>query len=284
MNKIRIITDSASDITAENFPNLTVLPMSVRFGEDEYLDRVTLSPVEFYEKLIESDELPATSLVSPAAFQEAFQEAIDAGDSVLAITISAHVSGTWQSAMVAAADYPGKVFVIDSMSVSVGEQTLVLRALELLQEGETDAGKLAEQLEREKQDMHIIAVLDSLEYLKKGGRISSTAAFVGGMLSIKPVVSVLDGKVALIGKARGSRNVNNYLMKEISSTPGIDFTRPLGLGYTGLTDTFLQKYIKDSESLWRGHEDCLRISHLGAAIGTHVGPGAIALAFFAKTN
>ncbi len=279
MNHIRIITDSASDIIPGTYPNLTILPMSVRFGEEEYLDRVNLSAQEFYEKLIESDELPSTSLVSPIVFQKAFQEAVDAGDTVLAITISSKVSGTFQSASIAAEDFPGKVFVVDSKSVSVGEQTLVLRALELLS-SVSDVKELRDILEQEKKDMHIIAVLDSLEYLKKGGRISSTAAFVGGVLSIKPVVSVDDGKVALIGKARGSRNVNNYLQKEVESANGIDFSRPLGIGFTGLDDSLLQKYIADSKQLWEGHQNLLRISQLGAAIGTHVGPGAIALAFF----
>ncbi|MDO4650676.1 MAG: DegV family protein [Eubacteriales bacterium] len=279
MNHIRIITDSASDIIPDTYPNLTILPMSVRFGEEEYLDRVNLSAQEFYEKLIESDELPSTSLVSPIVFQKAFQEAVDAGDTVLAITISSKVSGTFQSASIAAEDFPGKVFVVDSKSVSVGEQTLVLRALELLS-SISDVKELRDILEQEKKDMHIIAVLDSLEYLKKGGRISSTAAFVGGVLSIKPVVSVDDGKVALIGKARGSRNVNNYLQKEVESANGIDFSRPLGIGFTGLDDSLLQKYIADSKQLWEGHQNLLRISQLGAAIGTHVGPGAIALAFF----
>ncbi len=282
MNKIRIITDSASDLTPGIHPALTILPMTVSFGEEEYLDRVTLSAQNFYEKLVESDVLPSTSLVSPAAFQDVFREAVEAGDAVIAITISSGVSGTYQSAVLAAGDYPENVFVIDSGNVSVGEQILVLRALELL-DTVSDADELRKILEKEKEDLHIIAVLDSLEYLRKGGRISGTAALVGGMLSLKPVVSVLDGKVALIGKARGSRNANNYLRKEVESTSGIDFSRPLGIGYTGLNDSLLQKYIADSRNLWEDHPDCLRISQLGAAIGTHVGPGAIALAFFSRS-
>ncbi len=278
---IRIITDSGSDIAQNSIPGVTVLPMAIRFGDVEYLDGVNLSVREFYEKLIESDELPKTSLVSPGVFEEAYEEAIQRDEDVVVITVSGALSGTYQSAVLAADEYEGRVHVIDSKSVAVGVQILVLRALELIRDG-LDAAEIAKILTEERERIHILAVLDTLEYLKKGGRISGAAAFVGGMLSIKPVVTVRDGKVALIGKARGSRNGNNYLIKEIENTSGIDFTRPLCLGYAGLDDTLLKKYIADSRRLWEGHEDCLKTAAIGATIGTHVGPGAIAVAFFAN--
>lgn len=281
MNKIRIITDSASDIPQGFNPIVTVLPMTIRFGDKEYKDGIDLSAKQFYEKLIESDELPATSLIPPADFDRAFKNAVDNGEKVIAITMSGNLSGTYQSAVLTAAEYPDDVFVIDSKSVAVGEHILVLRAVEFAQKG-LSVKEIVEILEAEKEKIHVLAVLDTLEYLKKGGRISSTVAFVGGALNLKPVVAVVDGKVQMLGKARGSKNGNNYLVKEIESTAGVDFTKPVCLGYAGLNDTMLQKYIEDSESLWIGHEDSLRIAPIGPTIGTHIGPGAIGVAFIAK--
>ncbi len=281
MQKICLITDSASDLLPNNPYGITVLPMTVRFGDTEYQDGVTLSNKAFYEKLIENDELPTTSLITPAAFEVAYQKALCNAEKVIVITISGKLSGTYQSAVIAATDYAQKVFVVDSQNVAIGEQILVLYALELIKQGLT-AEEIAPILEKERHHIHILALLDTLEYLKKGGRISKSVAFVGGALSIKPVVSVKDGEVAMIGKARGSRNGNNYLITEINNTSGVDFSRPLRLGYTGLSDDLLKKYIEDSQELWTGHEDSITICPIGPTIGTHVGPGAIAVAFFTK--
>ncbi len=281
MDKIRIITDSASDIPQNNDCGITVLPMSIRFGNIEYKDGVDLTANKFYEKLIESDELPSTSLISPAVFADAFKNAIDSGEKVIVITISSDLSGTYQSAAVAAAEYSEDVYVIDSKNVAVGEQILVLFAAELLKKG-LSAKEIAQQLEGVKDKIHLLGVLDTLEYLKRGGRISSTVAFVGGALNLKPVVAVKNGKVEMIGKARGSKNGNNYLIKEIEDTNGIDFEKPLCLGYAGLDDSLLKKYIEDSSVLWSGHKESLKISPIGATIGTHCGPGTIAVAFFEK--
>ncbi len=281
MEKIRIITDSGSDLPQGCNPPITVLPMSIRLGDEEYKDGSDITTQQFYEKLIESDILPTTSLVSPGAFEDAFKSAINNGEKVIVITIASKLSGTYQSAVLAADDYPNDVFVIDSKNVATAEQILVLRALELIEQG-ISAGEIAKALENEREKIHIVALLDTLEYLKKGGRISAAVALVGGALSIKPVVTCKDGVVSMIGKARGSKNGNNFLIKEIESTSGIDFSKPLRLGYTGLTDALLQKYIEDSSELWAGHGDSIKVSHIGSTIGTHVGPGAIAVAFFAK--
>ncbi len=280
MNKIRIITDSASDIDLNNTSGIAVLPMTIRFGDTEYRAGVDLTAKEFYEKLIESDDLPSTSLVSPADFEEEYKKGTENGEKLLVITVSSKLSGTYQSALIAAEDYDN-VCIVDSKSVAIGEQILVLYALELVQKG-LSIDKITEELEKQKEKIHLMALLDTLEYLKKGGRISGTVAFVGGALSIKPVIAVKDGEVTMIGKARGSRNGNNYLIKEIESSNGVDFSKPLCLGYTGLSDSILKKYIADSESLWSGNTDSLRISHIGPTIGTHVGPDAIAVAFFEK--
>ncbi len=279
MQKIRIITDSGSDISQSFHEDIRVLPMTIRFGEEEFLDGVNISTQQFYEKLIENNELPTTSLISPGDFEDAYLEALSKQEKVLVVTISGKLSGTYQSALLAAQGFPGDVFVVDSKNVAIGEQILVLRALSLIEQG-FSVEKVTAKLESEREKIHIIALLDTLEYLQKGGRISRSAAFFGGALSVKPVVSVKDGEVALIGKARGSRNGNNFLIKEIESTNGVDFSKPIRLGYTGLSEATLRKYIEDSEALWAGHGDSIVISPIGSTIGTHIGPGAIAVAFF----
>ena len=277
MEKIRFITDSASDM---NHPreDVTILPLHIRFGDDEYADGVTISHREFYEKLIECDTLPTTSLVSPAVFEDAYEQAVSAGETVIVITISGKLSGTCQSARIAAEDYEGKVFVIDSMNATIGERILVEYGLQLKDQGKS-AEEIVSILEKEKSKIHTMGLLDTLEYLKKGGRISSTVAFIGGALAIKPVVAVSDGEIIMLGKARGS-NGSNFLIREIEKADGVDFSRPFCLGYTGLSDELLQKYIHDSEHLWKDYAKELPISTLGATIGTHVGPGAVAVAFF----
>ena len=281
--KIRIITDSAADLPRPCRPEVTILPMAVTFGEEQFLDGVDLTHRQFYEKLIEGDALPTTSQINPAQFEEAFRQAVDAGENVVAILLSSKLSGTCQSARIAAEEFPGRVFVVDSENATIGEQILVLRALSLADQG-LDAAAVAKRLEAEKQDIRLVALLDTLEYLQRGGRISPSVALVGGLLSVKPVVAVEHGEVVMLGKARGSKNGNNLLVQEIRKTSGVDFDRPYLLGYTGLEDSLLQKYIADSAALWTEHTDALPVGTIGGTIGTHVGPGAVAVAFFQQSG
>ena len=281
MEKIRIITDSAADIANNTRDDLTVLPLRILFGETEYLDGVNLSQKEFYEKLIESDELPKTSLISPFTFSEALEAAANAGETAIIITLSSKLSGTYQNAVLAAEDYSDSVFVIDSENVCIGEQILVQLALQLKDNG-LSAAEIVETLENEKKRIRLLALLDTLEYLRKGGRISNAAGLVGGILSIKPVAGIKDGEVVVLGKARGSKNGNNMLLEQIQLSGDIDFSHPFMLAYSGLTDDLLQKYIKDNAALWQGQTDSLPVTMIGSTIGTHIGPGAIAVAYFSK--
>ena len=169
--------------------------------------------------------------------------------------------------------------MVDSENASIGQHALVEYALRL-----KDAGlgfeEIVERLEADKKRIRLIALLDTLEYLKKGGRISKAAAMAGSLLSIKPVIAIQCGEVAILGKARGSKQGNNLLAEQIRQTGGIDFEKPFVLGYTGLSDAILQKYIKDHESFWKSSVDGLETSSVGGTIGTHIGPGAIGVAFF----
>lgn len=280
---VKFIIDSASDILPWEAKELGVihLPLKVRFGDREYRDAVDLSHREFYEKLVESDEFPTTCQINPAEFEEAIDAVVSAGDEAVIITLSAKLSGTYQSACIAAADYEGQAFVVDSALVSLGQRILVLRGLGLAAAG-LSGGEIAAKLEEEKHRVRVMALVDTLEYLKKGGRISAAVAFAGGVLGIKPVIALEQGEVALVGKARGSRQGNNLLRKMVEECGGIHFGKPFCLAYSGLSDALLQKYIADSAELWEGHDDGgkLPVITIGCAIGTHAGPGAVAVAFF----
>jgi len=278
---IKFIIDSGSDILPSEAQQLglTLLPLKVLFGEEEYSDAVDLTHREFYEKLIEGDTFPTTSQISPAEYEDAYEKITSAGDIAIVITVSGKLSGTYQSAMIAAEDYAGKVFVVDSESVCVGERILALRGLELQEEG-LSATEIVDRLNEEKRHIRVLALLDTLEYLKKGGRISAATAIAGNLLSIKPVIAIEDGLVAMVGKARGSKKGNNLLRELISNCGGINFEKPYALAYSGLSDALLQKYIEDSSELWKDQTANLPITTVGCTIGTHAGPGAIAIAFF----
>lgn len=280
---VKIVVDSACDLTKQRADalDLTFLSLKTIFGGEEYSDGITMSHREFYEKLIESGDMPSTSQIPPHDFEEVFARIKKDGDTAVVITLSAKLSGTFQSAAIARDGYEDCVFLIDSETVSLGEQILVLLACRLRDEGRS-AADIAQILEERKRDIRLIALLDTLEYLRRGGRISGAAAIAGNLLSIKPVITVKEGEVAILGKARGSKNGNNMLIQEINKTNGIDFSLPFVLGYTGLDDSLLQKYIVDSEALWKGQVSDLPITTIGSTIGTHAGPGAIGVAFFAR--
>lgn len=277
---VRIITDSTADLIPSVKQRLTVVPLTVHFGDEEYIDGVTITHKRFYEKLVESDVLPHTSQATPDAFCQVFDEVKVAGESAVVLTLSSNLSGTYQSAMIAAADYEN-IYVVDSGSAAIGSGILAELALRLVDIG-MSARQIAETLEEEKKKLCVIAMVDTLEYLKRGGRISKTLAFAGGILNIKPVLSISDGEILMLGKARGSRQGNNLLVQEIEKSGGVDFSKPLLLGYTGLSDALLQKYIQDSEALWVHETRELHTTIIGSVIGTHAGPGAVAVAFFKK--
>ncbi len=276
---VRIIIDSTVDISPRNEEHFRIVPLTVRFGNEEYLDRVELSAKGFYEKLVESDVMPSTSQANISDFEREFERIADDGDSAVVVTLSSKLSGTYHSACIAAEEYHGRIFVVDSLSVSIGAGILAELALSLANDG-LFADEIAKRLEHERENAKVIGMFDTLEFLRRGGRISPSAAFAGSLLSIKPVISVRDGEIVILGKARGSKQSNNFLIKEIEASGGINFKMPLLLGYTGFDDVMLRKYISDSAHIWQGNTDKLDISAVGSSVGTHAGPGAIAVAFF----
>lgn len=276
----RIIVDSTADLVPEIKERVHIVPLTVHFGDEEYIDGVTIDHETFYNRLIESDVLPRTSQATPDAFMKEFDKIKEAGEEAVVITLASKFSGTYQSAMIAASEYEN-IYVVDSTSAAMGSGILVELAFKLLDEGKK-AGEIALILEEEKKKIVVVALVDTLEYLKKGGRISKAVAFAGGVLNIKPVLSVIDGEINMLGKARGSKMGNNLLVQEIDKAGGIDFTKPVLLGYSGISDALLLKYIEDSRHLWEGNLNEVRYTSVGSVIGTHAGPGAVVVAFFKK--
>lgn len=274
---IRIVVDSTADLTPQVRQRVIVVPLTIHFGEEEFVDGVNITGQEFYEKLVTSKMMPSTSQATPYAFSAAFGQAVADGDEVIAIVVSSKLSGTYQSAVIAAEDYPGKVHVVDSLNIALGSAILTEYALRLVDEGHS-AQEITSLLEAARERVRLMAVVDTLEYLQRGGRLSKTAAIAGGLLSIKPIIGLVDGEIKVLAKGRGNKQANNLMNQEVVKT-GIDASVPMMLGYTGTDDEFLRKYRQDSGELWSADTP---ESLVCGVVGTHAGPGAVAIAFFAK--
>lgn len=280
---IKILVDSASDITREEAEKsgIEVIPLKVSFGEEEFLDGYDLTPKQFYEKLIETDTLPKTSQITPYRFIDEYERLTKNGNKVIVITLSSKLSNTYNSAVLASQEFEDKVYVVDSLTATAGEKVLCEYALRLIKSG-LDIKEIVDKLNETKNKIRILAIVDTLEYLKKGGRISKATAFAGELLNIKPVISVENGEVKLVGKARGSKKANNLLNELIDKKGSIDFSMPYTTLYSGLSDAMLKKYIEDEKDLWENETKDIPICNVGSTIGTHVGPGAIGVVFFSK--
>ncbi len=284
MEKIRIITDSASDIpNNDKVPaNLTILPLTIRFGEEEFQDGVTITNKEFYDKLTGGDILPKTSQVTPFAFEEEIQKALDNGEKVIIITLSSGLSGTYQSACIAASNFDKDVTVIDSFMATVSEQILVDYALKLVDSG-MEYDKIVETLEADKKKIKLVGPLDTLEYLKKGGRISAAAAVFGSALSIKPVITLVDGKVEVATKARGRKNAVESTLKILrESETGVDLEKPVAIGYSGNEKDMLNIFVESSKTNGNISLENWKVVSIGSTIGTYTGPDSIILGYFEK--
>lgn len=280
---ICIITESSSDMDQKRAQKIgvNVLPIQLHIGDEDYSDGVNLTKDRFYELLIEGDALPKTSQITPFEYEKAIQQAREKGDDVLVITIATELSGCYRNALFASEEYKEHVRVIDSRSACLGQYVLVERASQLAKSGKS-LHEIADILEEEKKNVRIIALVNTLEYLKKGGRISAVAYAAGSLFGIKPVIAVEEGKIEVLGKARGSKSGNNMLMQQVEKYGGIDFEKPFALGYSGLTSEKLDKYIKDSAKLYEGKTDNLPIIQIGPTIGTYVGEGAVGFAWFSN--
>jgi DegV family protein with EDD domain len=278
---IKIITDSTSDISQKQAKELgiTVLPLRVIFKDGEYADGIDLLIEEFYDKLVKAETLPTTSQLVPDQFMPYFESAKQNKDTVLVITLSAELSGTYQSAVIAKdiCDYDG-IHIIDSLNVTLGLQILVKSAIDMLQLG-LPAEEIIENLETMKHKIRLYALVENLEYLKKGGRLSGVGALAGTLLNIKPIIEVINGKVTVAAKARGMSGAYGKILKLVEQAGKIDYSKYYCVGYTGgkeNLDPFLE-YAKDKMDLSNAIT-----SPIGIVVGTHAGPGVCGVAFFTK--
>lgn len=283
---VRILTDSTADLTPREARDweVAVVPLGVSFGAGEvYRDGVDLDTAAFYARLAEAETLPTTSQPSPELFLAQFEAAQQAGDEVVAVLLSAELSGTVQSAELARdlSSWGEHIFIVDSRSVTLGLRLLVQRAAALRAAGE-GAAAIAAALEEARGRLRLYAVVDTLHYLRKGGRLPGAAAIAGTLLGIKPVIAVSDGRIRLAGKARGLPGAYVAVFKLITGGDGgIDIFAPCAVGYTGhrrAVEPFLQ-YLTGALHLPRP-----AVCAIGAVVGTHAGPGACGIAYFAAAS
>ncbi|MDW5300662.1 MAG: DegV family protein [Sedimentibacter sp.] len=278
---IRIVIDSTSDVTNEIIEkyNLKVVPLTVNFENESFLDKIELSSAEFFEKLAKSEKLPTTSQVSPGAFVEAFSEILLEGDQVLGIFLASEFSGTYDSARIAK-DMIGSdnIRIIDSRSVCLGTFALILEAIELVNQNNT-IDKIVAELDKAKENIVAVAGLDTLKYLEKGGRLSKGQAVVGSILNIKPVIEIKDGKINVIEKIRGKNKTINWFDEWIEKNNYNLSDKTVLLFHARnedqlkiLRDTIEEKYkIKN-----------IIEQEIGSVIGTHTGPGVLGIGFLNK--
>jgi len=274
---IRIITDSSAEFSALDQKELAIeqIPLSIAFGDEVFWDRVDLSPTKFYEKLKSVHYMPKTSQPSPEAFREVFRKYLEQGDEIVGIFVSAKVSGTFQSAVIAAQELEGEIHLVDSKNGSLGLNVLVREAVKMRALGHT-AKEIKNGITALTKRVQLVVVLETLKYLKKGGRISAATAIAGGMLGIKPIVGAVDGKVEAIGKARGQKGAFQFAMEWLQKHPP-EAHASFVFGYTD--------NIEPAKELIRQLGYQLRqviCCEIGAVIGTYAGTGAVGFAYIAK--
>lgn len=280
---VKILIDSASDITVAEGKELglTVLPIEVNFGGETYMDGETIFADEFYKKLETASELPKTSQINGYRFEEEFKKHIDNGDELVYLSLSSKISGTYNNARLTAEQFEGKAYAVDTLNATAGMRILALYALRLVSEGKT-AKEIAEELEKKKSKVRVIAMIDTLKYLKMGGRISSAAAIVGGLMNLKPMISVVDGEVKVIGKCVGAKKAFQFINQTIKECGGVDMSMPYCNIISGNDTDNYNKYVESNAEIYGDMAGKVPVHKLGATIGTHIGPGAVGVVFFAN--
>lgn len=276
---IRIITDSAADYSAQEIERrgITCIPMTISFGEEEYLDGVNLTKEEFFEKIAAGGTFPKTSQPAPTTFINCFEEAKNAGDTVIIILIAGVLSGTIQSARLAKemVEYD-PIYIIDSQNATLGMRILVDRAVVLREQG-CAAEKIVEELEALIPRIRLYAGLDTLEYLYKGGRLSKGQATLGNLVNLKPVITVTEeGTVELCGKQIGMRQAYKYIAKILEEdAPDVDYPIYFLYSYDKRNCVNFIQYLK-KKGIDFGTP---KLRGIGATIGSHIGIGAFGIVY-----
>lgn len=279
---VRIIVDSGSDLEKHEWEalNVQVAPMTITFGEDVYEDGYTITKEEFYNKLVKEDLYPTTSQPNPDMFFQMYEEAKEAGDDVVVVTISTALSGTYQSANIAKnmVEYE-PIYIVDSLSATLGERLLIDAAVKMRDSGKTGA-EIAEALEELKGKIQITAAIDTLKYLQKGGRLSKAEASVGTLANIKPLITVTpDGRVETIDKALGKRRAFNKIVDYFKEAQ-INYDYPPYFIYSmeeDNCDTMISMIQQAGFDV-----SCFEKKQLGGTIGAHIGNGAFGFIYIRK--
>lgn len=278
---VRIITDSTSDISLEQAKKkgITIVPLKVIFGDKEYREGIEISMEGFYDKLVEADKLPTTSQPSPDDFLNHFIQAKEAGDSVVVILIAGKLSGTFQSATIAKemAEY-SPIYIIDSLTAITGLRLLVDQAVKMRDQG-SEAAEIADAIEGLKEKVVLLALVDTLEYLHKGGRLSKSSAILGTLLKFKPIITLKDAVIGVVDKERGTNKGIARILEAIDEFGAIDQAYPVYFGFTAenskslvLQEKVIEKYALHNTELFP----------VGCVVGTHVGPGACVITYIKK--
>lgn len=277
---VQIITDSTCDITHAQAERMAIeiVPLKVIFGEDAYREGVDIDMEAFYGRLTGDKVQPTTSQPSPDDFLSAFARAKEAGDSVVVLLIASKLSGTLQSATIAK-DMCGyaDIHIVDTLTTITGLRLLVEYACRMRDEGQS-ALRIVQTIEEAKGRVRLYAVVDTLEYLWRGGRLSRTAAVVGSLLSLKPILSLRDGKLSVLSKARGLNAAYGKIVEVLRGERGVDPSCPVYFGYT-MTDekcVALQGRVH-KELGYRG--DAVPV---GCVVGAHAGPGACVVTYLVR--
>ena len=278
---VQFIIDAGCDLDVAQAKVLgvTVIPMTIAFGEKEYQAGMDITHTEFYNMLVSEKTLPTTSQPTPYAYECAYQQVRDNGDEAVVLCLSSVLSGTYQSAVIAADGFEDCVYIVDTKSVTVAQRLLLEYGLTLKAQG-LSAKEIAAALEQKKGTLCIYGAVDTLEYLIRGGRLSKAAGAVGSVLGIKPVLMLKDGALIVAGKARGTKAAISILQGFIDDI-GVDFTMPFALGYTGNDPSVIIPFQTALGSCWS--EADVPVYNVGSAVGTHAGPGLVLVAFFRKT-
>ena len=279
---VKIFADSTCDLTQEKAKELgvTLIPLTINVDGKSYRDGIDITKKDFYELLKTSKTLPTTSQANPNTFEEYYRPVIEAGDDIVVITLASKLSATYQSANIAASEFDeGRIFVVDSKSVSIGIEILVRYAVRLAKDTELSAKEIYEKVQSTAEKTRVYAAISTLDYLVKGGRLNPQLAIIGGILNLFPIVEVRDGEIKPMKKVRG-HNAAMKALKDIIECNDIDYSFDFEFGNADAEDKekMYLDYIGDSIE----NKECIIHNELGSVIATHSGPGVIGMAFVIK--